>query len=261
MQRFRYVILILTFLTMSPSACAMSESEQASKKLQEMQAEDFFSSDIQVRLAEAAARGDHESMQEAIHQGAAVNQIGKQGMTALFWALAKQNLKGVSFLLEQGADPNIKAQVHSGVNGETSAMDIAAILEDSSYLEALLKHGGNPNTAVGISGRTVIYQAALHRRLKNIELLVKYGADIDHTNISNSTVLMDAVSAKSYKVALKLLSLGADPTIKDKWGYGVAETMRLFGDRGLEPRSEDYKAYKQFRSELEARRAARRAGS
>ncbi len=250
MQRFGYVILALTFLGMSFSACAISESEQASKKLQEMQAEDFFSSAIQVRLAEAVARGDSESMQEAIRQGANVNQIGKQGMTPLFWALAKQSLKAVSFLLEQGADPNIKAQVHSGANGETSAMDIAALLEDSSYLEALLKHEGNPNTAVGISGRTVIYQAALHRRLNNIALLLKHGADIDHQNISGSTVLMDAVSGNSYQVALFLLRAGADPKIKDRWGRDAAHIITKYGAKGIVQNTDQYRAYLKFAEEL-----------
>lgn len=154
--------LLLCFLVPS---CSVSSEERALKELAKMHTADFFDDPAQRLLDEALERGNLDRARTALKQGADINAVGRDGMTPLFWALAKQNITGFRFLLEQGSDPNVVVELPPNLQEEQAgAMEMTAQLEDPAYLRALLEHGGDPNITVNQQWDIpLIYRAIMSR--------------------------------------------------------------------------------------------------
>ena len=212
-----------------------------------IRAGDYFHSKIQIQLAEAAAEGRTNRMQSLISEGANVNGVGRYGLTPLFWAMARQNIKGFTFLLDHGANPNVAVEAEG--NWQETALDFAARINDSRYLEELLKHGADPNGVVGSTRTTPIFSAALLAGTNNIAILLRHGADINWQTTGGTTPMEYAIEGGAFRAALFLYHAGANPLIKDKWGYSSIDTLRRFGDRGYVLRA-DKVAYKELIKEL-----------
>lgn len=253
MERRTFAAVLVSLIFAPLVVCVTPIRGEAKEALKDMNASKYFYDERQLNLAVAISKNDASSILQSLDDGADVNYIGQDGMTPLLWALSNNNLKAFSILLDTGANPNLTTRAGSDQTADTSPMELAAALEDSKFLKALLDHGGDPDLSIGSSGRSVLYQAARHRRFSNIRLLVDRGAQIDHRNTSGSTALMESVSAKSFDVALTLLELGADPAIKDRWGYNVADTVKLFGSKGVASGTKNYCAYQELVEELDRR--------
>lgn len=238
-----YLKLIFCLLLFSCSGLDAGVDKSLAQ-LEKMKSEDFFESKLQRKLAEAISVGDVAKLKALVGQGAELNYLGAEGMTPLMWGIAKQNYDSVSGLLGLGADPNLRTDAGS-------AVELAAILEDTRYLRALLEHGGDVDTAIGKSGRTVLFETVLHERMDNLQLLVERGANVNHQSKSGESLLIYAISSDSYKAALELLKLGADPTIEDRWGYDAYEIFDKYAGKGLEKGSATYGYYEAFQRELE----------
>jgi ankyrin repeat protein len=246
-------LLLLAGLSASPlSPCAISDASRASLELKRMNPEDYFQAGIQVEFVAAVGKDDVSATNRLLAQGANVNAVGKQGMTPLIWAMSKQSHSAFVFLLTNGANPNAITRWNETARGEqsASALQMAAILEDHGYLQVLLDHGGNPNQIASSSGQTPIFTAILHQRNANLELLLQKGAELDHPDQALKTPINYAVSVNRFALALVLLRHGADPTIKNRWGYSAIDTLRQFGNRGVEIGSVDDKAYPELLAEL-----------
>lgn len=217
------------------------------------QAEDYFDSKPQAALASAAARGDVEAMKEALAQGADVNAVGNEGITPLFWAMIKQNVEGYTFLLEQGADPNLNTPPPRG-QGYRSPIELAAAMPQTNYLEAALEHGGDPNKTYSAWDLPIIYQAIMHRQLDNVQLLIQNGAQINYQDRSGGTPIIEAVTAKQFEIALYLLRAGADPTLEvSRSGSSAVDFVKRHGNRGTDRRTSDLAAFDEFVRELKDR--------
>lgn len=255
MGKFSKELLIAWLLFLPLASCAASSDQRAMKELNRMQAAEFFDDPAQRALAEAVEKGDLDQARAAIEQGAEVNAVGQEGMAPLFWALAKQNIEGFRFLLKEGADPNIVVDLPRHFEDRRAgAMEMAAQLEDSAYLRALLEHGGNPNTIVNSRWKIpLIYRAIMNRRRDNVRLLLEYGADVNHRDNAGKTPLIEAVTARMFDTALLLLRHGADPTIENQWGNTPADLVMQFGNRGIDRRTNDLEAFDEFVEELKSR--------
>lgn len=98
---FLSAVLVATSL----SACATSNTQRALQELDRMKADRYFPNRTQAEFVTAVGSGKLERAQRLLAEGARVDAAGEEGMTALYWAIAKQNLAGFRFLLEHGADP------------------------------------------------------------------------------------------------------------------------------------------------------------
>ena len=221
-----------------------------------MKAQTYYSDQKQIRLLDAVDSKNPQKIDDAIEQGAQVNAVGKQEMTPLAWAFAKQNLVGYRHLLEKGANPNFKTQKVAWNNDGRSVMQFAAVAENPDYLLLALKHGGSPNAPDSLRNKTILNTAIANRRKENIRILANHGADLNHSDRAGFTPLMHCVTSDEYGLALVLLELGADPSIKTPRGEHVGDFVSTFGDRGIKilgKEKEQRSSYEQFVSELKRR--------
>ena len=174
-------------------------------------------------LAEAAGCGDVKQIKRIAATGADINSVGQDGMTPLWWAAWTRNYDGFWALLELGANPNAQ------ITNAPPVMHLIADMNDSRFLSAALKHGGDPNFRKHSSGMTPIFPAVLHGYEKQIELLLDAGADPNtQLLVSGQTLPMEALGAsRDYKLVYRLFQKGADPRRKDVHGKTLADTIAL----------------------------------
>jgi ankyrin repeat protein len=91
-----------------------------------------------------------------------------------------------------------------------------------NFVEPLLKAGANPNLSVESFLAAPLHRAVSNAtsasEIKHILLLLKYGAQINSTNVYNQTPLMLAVKYGFYQATETLLQQKADPNIQDIQG-------------------------------------------
>lgn len=97
-------------------------------------------------LSRAAIAGDIQAVKDTVKSGENVNDIDKWGWTALMWSVYYGNIPVANWLLEQGADPNIKSKKEYGsyLPG-TTALILAASYNHPDAVEALLKKNADAN--------------------------------------------------------------------------------------------------------------------
>jgi ankyrin repeat protein len=136
------------------------------------------------------------------------------------WPVLTRSLAGLKAMLDNGANPNArdpktKQECVGTIGCETfhvydSAMVYAAKAEDPAYLQALLEHGGDPNTR-NIDQESLLFGAYIwHNQWPNVQMLVEHGADINALSQGKS-ILYDYTSMGNFKAVYWLLRHGADP--------------------------------------------------
>jgi len=195
--------------------------------------EDLFEDEQEATLADAAAKGKTEIINRLVKEGVNVNATGIKNLTPLMWSLCKRNIKGFKCLLENGADPDIQ------LDGDTSVVSWAAMASNPYYLKLALKHGGNPNLENPKNKRTPLFESVMYLdSIKHLEILLDAGADINHQDKCGETVLHVAAGQDHYNLIYYLIEKGADPTIKDIWGYTLVYSIE---GQLIDPNSEQAK--------------------
>lgn len=108
----------------------------------------------------------------------------------LHWAVYLTKFKTIQLLLDYGA--NVKAQDKDGETPLYLACGAEKDSEDngrSEIVSLLLKHGADPNVKKGPSKWTPLHWSASFNQLKNAQLLIAHGADINTLNDSQQTPL------------------------------------------------------------------------
>jgi ankyrin repeat protein len=221
MRKIQRLVIGLACTAIIVSACHRGGGTVRHGNLSYNATDVFDGNTSALELAEAAGRGDAQGVQHLVAGGANPNTVGKYGITPLWWAAWTQNFDGFRALLNSGANPNF-------VRTERfSIMELTVDLEDPRFLEAALKHGGNPNLPDSESGLTPLFTAVQNDRKPQIELLLTAKADVNvQMPISGMTLPMVAIGSRSdYKLAYRLLEAGADPTKTTKTGHTLADTI------------------------------------
>jgi uncharacterized protein len=175
-----------------------------------------------VKLIEAVTRGNYAEADKQIKAGADVNYIGTEGISPLLWTIfvwheETHELKGVEYLLKACADPNYRdAKDHN------SAMYFAAGTDTPTLLELLLKYKGDPNL-LGPFNEPLLHVAVGQRRKENIELLLKYGANIN-VRRDGSTAAQESARLGRFDLVALFLEKGLD---YDLQGLGVSVEASL----------------------------------
>lgn len=139
------------------------------------------------------------------------------------WPVLTRSLAGLKAMLDNGANPNARdPKTHQFcVAGDCetkhdyeNAMVYAAMVEDPAYLQALMEHGGDPNTK-NTNEETLLFQAYIwHNQWPNVQVLVEHGADVNAVTQGES-ILGDYTNEGDFKKAYWLLQHGADPKALD----------------------------------------------
>lgn len=125
-------------------------------------------------MSRAAVDGDLQAVQEYARKGESVNAIDKWGWTPLHWAIYYGNFPVAKWLLENGADPNIKTREEYGnyLPGTTPLILAAAYGRDDA-VKALLAHKAD-TTPVDRRGKTALDYAEQYQFEKVVALLKRH---------------------------------------------------------------------------------------
>ena len=161
-------------------------------------------------VADAAARGDRETVKALLKQAADVNAAQGDGMTALHWAAINGDAELAQMLIFAGANVRattrlgtytplylasqqghgtvihalVKAggDVKAGTPNGTTPLMVAAASGEVEAVRVLLDNGADANAKDGVRGQTPLMYAAASNRPAVIELLASKGADLKVTN-------------------------------------------------------------------------------
>ena len=246
---------MLCLYLLSQIGCGVDPRQAAVGRLKAMKASDYFTDPLQRQLAEAVQRGDQKAIDNAIRQGAKVNSTGKDGLPLLLWALAKQNLVGFESLLKHGADltANVRDPSLTPPGQRTEKVIELVVAEpDTAYLQAAMKSGFSPDfVADPAANETLLFCSVMTHSLPAAEVLLHAHASINHGNWALITPMANAQEVRDYQLVWFLLDHGADPAIKNKWGYDIAANIKQYGTRGVFP--EQMPFFEKVVAELEKR--------
>ena len=176
------------------------------------------------RLVQSIRQGTPAMAQTLIDDGADVNARDSTGLTALCVAIEANDKDTYRRLIAKGANLNLCDSVG------TSAMHLAAEHEDIFWLEEALKHGGKhsqPNTGNSVyPNETPIFYAIYKKRRENALALMAAGADLNHVDGNNNTVLYVCMGSGMYDVVMKMIEAGANP-VPPKPAFSIFENGRF----------------------------------
>jgi ankyrin repeat protein len=157
-------------------------------------------------LADAVMRGDSAGLRVLLKQGADVNEVQGDGMTALHWAASRGNLAATRMLVSAGArlDPVTR-------NGNYTPLHLAAQNGRAEAVRALLAAGANVNATTSSGGASALHFAASSGDAATIDALVDKGASVNvRESAFSQTPLMWAAAANRVSAITALIKRGAD---------------------------------------------------
>jgi ankyrin repeat protein len=156
-------------------------------------------------VADAAARGDRETVRSLLKQAADVNAAQGDGMTALHWAAINGDVELAQMLIVAGA--NIKATTRLG---SYTPLYLASQQGHGAIVQALIKAGGDVKAGTP-NGTTPLMVAAASGEVDAVRALVDAGADVNAKDgVRAQTPIMYAAASNRAAVIELLASKGAD---------------------------------------------------
>lgn len=195
-----------------------------------------YSSDLSIRLLEAASAGDYAIVADCLKKGVDVNTENWDGTTALMYATAEGYKSVVRLLLEKGAKVNAKP-----MNGYT-ALITASRFGYSEITEMLLADSADVNIADNHNA-TALHYASLYNNDTIVFMLLTAGADPNALTRDKESPLSLAAINNSYEAAFLLTDAGANINHRDKSGFtplmlssqnGSLPVVELLIERGAE---------------------------
>ncbi len=164
-------------------------------------------------IANAAEKTDRVKVRTLLKQRADVNAAQADGMTALHWAVYRDDAEMAGELLSAGA--NVNAATRYGV----TPLSLACANGNDPLVERLLSGGADPNLALP-GGETPLMTAARTGALTSIKTLLSRGAVVDAKDASRGqTALMWASAEGHAAVVQELIAAGADVRAKVPSGF------------------------------------------
>src|SRR5207249_11679811 len=140
-----------------------------------------------VRLAEAAMKGDTAEVRRLVQQKVDVNAPGKDGTPALHWLVRVDDLETAQMLIRAGADARLANRY--GV----TPLSLACSNGNAAMIRLLLDARADPNSS-DPTGETALMTAAHAGTLEAVTLLLDRGAVVDARDRTfQQTALMVAV--------------------------------------------------------------------
>jgi len=208
-------------------------------------------------------------VRRALEDDAAATAVNEFGRTPLMLAMGKRNWEIVRMLLNRGADPNssyndqallyavvragevelAERLIEAGADPNSTNRNNWTCLQEAARrgnVEMLRTLLSAPGILIDYSGEEdywpPLHQAAHHRHLDAVKVLVEHGAQVDVRNQAGATPLIIAVRAQERPIVDYLLEYGADPFVLTDSGWnglvqavdvGNKELVDLFVELGF----------------------------
>ncbi|KAJ6641244.1 Ankyrin-3 [Pseudolycoriella hygida] len=162
-----------------------------------------------------------ENFELLLKSGADMEAVNKNGQNGLEFAVVRENSKAVEILLRNGANPNQFDKNNSISILETAIMQNFVV--DASMTELLIKHGADMNHT-NAQGESALHQAMRIGNPKVPPVLIEHGANVNAKDRQNRTPLHFAAMYDHWSredrisIAEMLLDRGADVYAEDNEG-------------------------------------------
>ncbi len=168
-------------------------------------------SDSRSTVVEAAMRGDRDTVRSLLKEGDDVNSAQPDGMTALHWAVQKNDVELAKLLLYGGA--NVRATTRIG--GYTPLL-IASKNGQTAMIETLLTAGADAKSATA-NGATALMLASQAGNADAVKMLITHGADVNAVEqVKGESALYFAAAYGRADVVRVLTASGANPNVATK---------------------------------------------
>ena len=116
-------------------------------------------------------------------------------------------------------------------------LDLAIKARDFDLVKNLLDAGANPNLSTHFSSPAMVEAVDWSADLKIMKLIAQYDVNINQANNAGTTALHRIVSSSgkdTEEAFAYLLSLKADPGLKDDLGHTVRDLIKAYGKPHLQ---------------------------
>jgi len=173
--------------------------------------EPVYAEGTQRELVAAAARNDMKGVEALLNQGVNPNAvIDEWGENALMHAVSNSNVGMTRALLDAGGDPDLKGR------GFTP-LGMAALQGDVRIVRLLLKAGADVDRKSN-DGNTPIIAATIMHRTDVVRELLAYHPDMTIWNREGRVSLGIAVELGYKDIVTMMLAAGVDPNVMDRNG-------------------------------------------
>lgn len=184
-----------------------------------------------------------------IARGFDVNCTNKKGITALYIAIANEDIKLIRYLVYRGADidfekrgvdtpleyacylkryKSIKELIRLGCNVNNMGCQYAAAYGNNKLVKFLLKKGYDINWKDS-EGYTALHWAVQEGHLETVKLLIENGCDINIMDAAGHTPLYVAAGENRSEIAKYLLEHNADANLNND--TSPLEIAKAFGNK------------------------------
>ena len=209
---------------------------------------DSFNHKKQTALMLAAAQGNTRIVALLMNQGADAEKRDIEGHSALHYALFAKKEDVALTLIPYMSNPNRANRYGVTPLSLASANGILSVVR-------FIVEGKNYTQQVDDTGKTALHHAALKGQEKVIEYLVSQGFDVNavdaptrpskQRSCKKTTPLHCAASKGHARAVMKLLALGADPTLSDSRGKTVCDYAVFSQDKEMQSVVEQLAMYQQ----------------
>jgi uncharacterized protein len=167
-----------------------------------------------LEMANAILNEDLQIINKLANEGLDLDKIFHENVTFLLWGMVGDKELAVRELLKLGANPNLTD------NENIQPIYYATVADDESkYLKILLENKADPNGS-GDGQTPVIHDALINEFWDNLDLLLKYGADINRTDKDGDTIAMKCAYLNWFKELNSLIGKGARIDVETERGEG-----------------------------------------
>ena len=175
--------------------------------------EDIFAPGPALEAAKAILRDDHAGLDQVFTQHPELDPDlrGKRGATLSLWAYAHRRLRCLRTLCDHGADMSRRLTLDDGQGTTTSThlLNLAVLDPDDEQLTSLLLLAANPSTK-DENGTPAPHAAVLANNFTRMRQLIHYGADVDGTDRTGTTVITLVARLGNFEQVYFLIQQSAD---------------------------------------------------
>ena len=172
----------------------------------------------------AAWRGDLQTTQQLLRDGADVSIIDSMGENVVHYAARQNNLDVLATVLQTSADKNLKSRE----GYRQTPLFTPATVGNVAVLRILLEHGVDPD--IQDKGKfTALQWATQQGKVECIKVLLEYGANINTRSSKKITPLISAAISGVLESAILLVEAGADINAASKDGYTALIYAAYYG--------------------------------